>query len=113
MKTKDIAAIGIGRAIEYYMTQGFSVFVPVSDKERYDLLVDIGQEILRIEVKTTASKHGEVALRTHGGNQSWGGESKRITPSDCDRVFCVALKTGKQKEFISTELEGRNSIRIK
>ncbi len=113
MNTKDIAAIGIGKAIEYYMSQGYSVFIPVSDKERYDLLVDTRVEILRVEVKTTASKIGEVMLRTHGGNQSWGGEVKRINSSDCDRVFCVSLEFNVQKEFTSKELEGRSTIRIK
>lgn len=113
VNTKQQGAIGVARAIRYFGDRDCSVFVPVSDTSRYDLVVDNGEELLRIEVKTTRSDVGEVCLRTSGGNQSWSGVVKRISADDCDVVFCVNLLTGTERVFSAKELEGRATIRVK
>jgi len=113
MNTKQQSLIGVGRAITYYTDKGYSVFVPVVDCNRYDLLVDTGEEILRVEVKTSTQKDGAVGLRTLGGNQSWNGEVKRLSKKDCDRVYLVQLYHNAEKEFDISELEGRSSVRVK
>ena len=104
--------MGVGRAIAFYSAQGYAVFVPVSDISRYDLIVDTGEELLRVEVKTTRQSNNDVGLRTLGGNQSWNGEVKRISSSDCDVVFIVNLNTGTEREFLAKDLEGRSSVRV-
>jgi PD-(D/E)XK endonuclease len=113
MNTIQQGAVGVAKAVAYYGEQGYAVFVPISDIRRYDLLVDDGSKILRIEVKTTSSKEGSIGLRTMGGNQSWNGVIKKISSDDCDRVFLVDLVTGTCKEFLSSELDGRSSIKIR
>lgn len=106
-------AIGVGRAIAHFNDQGFSVFIPVSDINRYDLIVDDGDGLKRVEVKTTSSATSDVPLRTLGGNQSWSGEVKRISSLDCDLVFCLNVTTGSFKIIPSKELEGKTSIRVR
>jgi hypothetical protein len=113
MNTKKQSAIGISKAIDYYTNSGYSVFIPVTDTERYDLLVDTGKEILKVEVKTSNQKNGQFTLRTLGGNRSWSGRIKKLSSTDCDRVFLVQLFTGVAMEFNISELEGRNSITLK
>ena len=73
MNSRRQGAIGVGLAVAYYASKGYAVFVPVADASRYDLLVDTGEQILRVEVKTTQSRQGTVSLRTMGGNRSWSG----------------------------------------
>lgn len=106
-------ALGIGQAVGYYAAQGYAVFVPIADMSRYDLLIDTGTQILRVEVKTTTRESGEVALRTMGGNRSWNGMVKRISEDDCDIVFAVNLATGAVREFQACELLGRTTVTVR
>lgn len=110
--SKQRGAIGVGRAVAYYSAQGYAEFVPVADVSRYDLLVDTGDRILRVEVKTTAARSGEVDLRTRGGNQSWHGSSVYLSSRHCDVVFAVNLTTGVEREYSIEELEGRTSVTL-
>ena len=112
MNSRQQGAIGVGRAIAHYSSKGYAVFIPVSDVSRYDLIVDTGEKLLRVEVKTTRSVRNDVSLRTLGGNQSWSGEIKRISSSDCDIVFVVNLNTGTEREFLASELEGRSTVKV-
>jgi PD-(D/E)XK endonuclease len=73
MSFRSQGALGIGRAIAHYSAKGYAVFVPVADVSRYDLIIDTGDRLLRVEVKTTTQLNGEVSLRTMGGNTSWNG----------------------------------------
>lgn len=113
MNTKQQGALGVAVAIAHYTKLGYAVFVPVSDVSRYDLIIDDGSGPLRLEVKTTKSSVGAVQLRTLGGNRSWSGEVKRITPEDCDLVFCYNANSGSFKEFTSAELNGRTSVTVR
>lgn len=113
MNTKRQGSLGVARAVWYYTEKGCAVFTPVSDVSRYDLIVDDGQRLLKVEVKTTRQKNGQVGLRTHGGNQSWSGECKRISASDCDIVFAVNLNSGTVREFQASDLAGRNSVTVR
>ena len=106
-------AVGIGRAIAYYSAMGYAVFTPVADISRYDLIVDTGEQLLRVEVKTTTQASGEIALRTMGGNRTWDGVVKRISEADCDVVFAVNLTSGTEREFPAAQLAGRNSVTVR
>ena len=108
MNTRRQGAVGIGRAIAYYSAKGYAVFVPVSDVSRFDLVVDTGEQLLRVEVKTTSRDNGTTQLRTY----TWSGEVKRVSTEDCDIVFIVNLNTGTEHEYPSAELHGRANIRV-
>jgi hypothetical protein len=113
MNTKQQGAIGVAKAIAYYTGLGYAVFIPVSDVSRYDLVVDDGNGPKRIEVKSTVQMQGRVQLRTLGGNQSWNGVVKFISPDDCDEVFCYNINTGTHKIFTATELAGRTTVTVR
>lgn len=115
MSKKQQHAVGVARAIAHYTAEKCGVFVAISDYHRYDLIVDPGHgaKLLRVEVKTTISKTGEIQLRTNGGNQSWSGTCKKISCQDCDVVYCVNLKTGVEKEFGAEDLEGMSTVTVK
>ena len=73
--TKEQGNIGIGRAIAYFTTNKYTVSIPLNDSQDYDLIVDNGNGLKRVQVKTTRFKNHsgayQAALRTCGGNQSW------------------------------------------
>jgi hypothetical protein len=48
-------------------------------------------------------------LCTRGGNQSWGGETKRFDPRRCDYVF-VHVGDGRRWFIPAARIEGQTSI---
>lgn len=112
MNTKEQGAIGVAKAIAYYGSKGFLVSIPIAEIKRYDLVVDDGVQLLKVEVKTTNSETNQVQLRTLGGNQSWNGVYKKLSADDCDRVYLVNLNNGVEREFFISELAGRTSIKL-
>ena len=111
---KQQGDIGVAMAIAYYTREGCAVSVPLTDTTRYDLVVDRDGQLLRVQAKTTRYRRYsryEVALRTHGGNQSWRGEAKYITADDCDLVFVYALN-GDMWEVPVKVVEGRGVLNL-
>ena len=111
--SRQQGAIGVGRAIAYYASKGYAVFVPISDVSRFDLVVDTGERLLRIEVKTSRRADGEIELRTKGGNRSWTGVVKRVRATDCDVVFAVNVATGGEREYPVSALAGMSTITVR
>jgi hypothetical protein len=66
---------GMGIAIGWFACAGYTVCVPLTDSQPYDLIVDDGEHGLqRVSVKSTTRRSPsgayEVGLRTQGGNKS-------------------------------------------
>ena len=64
---------GLGVAIAYFSRIGARVGIPLTDSQPYDLMVDDGQQVSRVQVRTTTSKEGRsyvVGLKTLGGNKT-------------------------------------------
>lgn len=83
--SKKQGDVGLGFAIAYFVSQGYTVSVPLTDSQAYDLLIDDGQ-IKRVQVKTTVTD--EVELRTLGGNQSFH-TVKKFDVTKVDYVFVL------------------------
>lgn len=64
---------GLGIAIGYFSTNGYTVSIPLNDTQDYDLLIDRDNEIKRVQVKYTSckTKYGnyQVALKSCGGTK--------------------------------------------
>lgn len=90
--TKRQGNVGLGQAIAYFTKEGYSVSVPLTESQRYDLIVDDGDTLHRVEVKTTRHKPKGtyvVLLSTQGGNQSWSTSKKKFSSKDADYIFVV------------------------
>lgn len=77
-------------AMCWLASKGASVYIPLGHSPHVDLIADFGDEILRVQVKTSTSWHRDrwyVALCTRGGNQSWNGRVKLLDPAQCDMLF--------------------------
>lgn len=110
MNTKQQGSLGVAHAINHFTSEGYAVFVPVTDTMRYDLIVDKGSGPIRVEVKTTST--GKVMLRTCGGNQSWNGVYKTISKEDCDLVYCYNCTSGSYRIYTSSDLDGRRQVTL-
>jgi PD-(D/E)XK nuclease superfamily protein len=95
-------------------SQGAAVFIPVGHSPDIDLIADFGDELARVQVKTsTFHRNGrwEVRLSTMGGNQSWQGLVKRFHPSRCDRLF-VHVGDGRRWYIPATSVEGGSQLQL-
>src|SRR5215213_4065217 len=89
--------LGEASAIEWLTRQGAVVLLPLGHSPDYDLVADLGGELLRIQAKTSTQRartpegheRFPVMIATNGGNQSWSGITKRFDPSRFDFLFVV------------------------
>ena len=64
---------GLGIAIAYFSRIGAKVGIPLTDSQPYDLMVDDGYQLARVQVRTTTVREGRsyvVGLKTVGGNKT-------------------------------------------
>jgi hypothetical protein len=64
---------GMGVAIAYFSRIGIRIGIPLTDSQPYDLMIDDGGSLSRVQVRTTTIREGRsyvVGLKTVGGNKS-------------------------------------------
>jgi PD-(D/E)XK endonuclease len=101
-------------AMEWFASKGASIAVPVGHSPDWDFIAELGDSLLRVQVKTCiAFRNGrwEVSVCTRGGNQSWNGIVKRFDPARCDRLFAV-VSDGRRWCIPSDRVEGSASVRL-
>ena len=94
--------------MEWFASKGAHIAVPVGHSPDWDFIAELGQRLLRVQVKTCiAFRHNrwEVSVCTRGGNQSWNGIVKRFDPTKCDYLFAV-VADGRRWCLPSTALQG-------
>ena len=93
--TKAQGTIGLGRAIAYFTSKGYTISVPLNDSQDYDLIVDDGESLKTVQVKTsqlTTDKNGEIYhlnLRVLGGNSKKNFVHKTNSQIKYDLLFAV------------------------
>ena len=114
MKPKEKGDIAASHAIHYFMTNGYEVCLPIGDKRPYDLVVEQGGILQRVQVKYAGwyvgDKKYKAALRTMGGNQSFH-TSKKYEETDFDLLF-IYVANGRKFLIPWKHLTNRNSVTI-
>ena len=92
--------VGLGAAIAYFCFLGYGVSLPLNDSQPYDLIVDDGHNLLRVQIKTVwaKAKSGRYTcdLRTTGG--FYGKYTfKHFDPESCDLLFIL---TGDGSQYL-------------
>lgn len=107
--------VGLGIAIGYFASQGYTVCVPLTDSQDYDLIIELKSQLKRVQVKTTTCKtpYGsyDLNLRVCGGNRSGTGKVKLFDPLKVDYVFAV---TELMDMYLipSCDIRGKRSISL-
>ena len=82
---------GLGIAVAYYSSNGYTVSIPLNDTQDYDLIVDKNNFLKKVQVKATSCKtkynRYQVALKSCGGTK--GETYKTIIDTKIDEVFVV------------------------
>ena len=93
INSKKQGDIGMCYAMTYYAKLGWTISVPVTDSQDYDLLVDNGNRLFKVQVKTTKCKANSgnytASLTTNGGNRSGTGKTKKFDDNSSDLLFIL------------------------
>ena len=86
---KDKGRVGLSMAIAYYGSLGCTVSIPLNDTQDYDLVIDDGTKLKKVQVKCTGyvTKHGvySVSMKSCGGTR--GKMYKTVQDTDIDTLF--------------------------
>jgi hypothetical protein len=113
MNTKQFGNIGIGKAINFFLSKGYVVSLPINDSQSYDLVVEIDNKLCKIQVKMSGQKKENgifiIDLRSTGGNQS-RNTIKHFDKNSCDYVF--ACTSENETYLIPSEECNKHSISL-
>jgi hypothetical protein len=88
---KSIGNAGLSLGIAYFGSNGYIVSIPLNDTQGYDFVVDNGEELLKVEAKSTTfkTKYGiyQVSLKSSGGTR--GETYKRVIDGEADLLFIL------------------------
>ncbi|PIZ27589.1 MAG: hypothetical protein COY10_00570 [Candidatus Portnoybacteria bacterium CG_4_10_14_0_2_um_filter_43_36] len=97
--------IAVSQAIARFTTMGYDVALPLTESASYDLIVDIGENLKRVQVRYCGAK--EVALRRIHSN-SKGYVVKKAKANAYDWLY-IFKNTG-EEYLIKKCLANRNSV---
>jgi len=112
--SKKQGDLGLGKAIGHLTAHGYTVSLPLTDSQSYDLIVDIDDKLNRVQVKTTTYKtpYGifAVNLSVKGGNRSYN-TIKLFDKTKVEYVFVVTSEN--DMYFIpSLAIKSRNTLNL-
>lgn len=96
MNPRKQGDMGMGIAIGWFACAGYTVALPLTDSQHYDLIVDDGNKLQRVSVKTCTRKYSSgsyiVGLRTMGGNKTQS-KVRKFDPNKIELLF-IACSSG-------------------
>lgn len=115
INSKKQGDVGMCYAIAYYSRLGWTVSIPITDSQDYDLLVEnTDNNILKVQVKTsrylTEGGTYQVSLKTCGGNKS-GQTIKTMDKNYIDLVF-VLVDDGSCYSIPTEKIESSGSMNL-
>ena len=109
MNSRKQGDLGTGFAIPHFLSHGYTVCVPLSDSQPYDLIVEKDGTCYRVQVKTCFKKNKRgkycVELRTVSNTRGKKLEIRQLSKSDFDFLF-VLDGDGKMYLFPSSDVDG-------
>lgn len=112
--SKKQGDVGLAAAIYHFASQGYTVALPLTDSQDYDLIVDDGDRLWRVQARTSTvtapSGKAVVELRVLGGNQSFH-TIKHFNSGAVDMVFAV-LGDGRRYAIPASRISVKTRLTI-
>ena len=102
--------IATARAIATFTAMGFDVSIPLTESAAYDLVVDDGCELVRVQCKFVSNSRREVDLRRIHSNSA-GYVVKRVSEGSYDWLF--VLDGAGSEYLIKACLAERRSVTLR
>lgn len=111
---KKQGEIGLADAIAWFVHAGWLVSVPLVDAQKYDLIIDDGEKLQTVQVKTTTYRGPSgafvVDLATNGGNRS-RTTNVPFKPGDYDLLYVLA-DDGSRFLIPACDMGGRTGLTL-
>jgi hypothetical protein len=94
LSTNKRGDVGLGQAMAWFLSKGFSVSVPLTESQPYDLVVDDGARLHRVEVRYTGAKdkHNFVVKLSTSNLTASGHKTRFLDRTKVDLLFAVTSK---------------------
>lgn len=110
---KEKGNSGLGMAIAYFTTNGYTVSIPLNDTQDYDLVIEKNKILETVQVKTTGcrTKYGiyQVALKSCGGTN--GKTYKTLIDTGVDYLFILS-KNKKMYCIPCEQISNRSTLNL-
>jgi hypothetical protein len=110
--TKAVGDETEARILHELVARGHSVAVPFGDNDRYDLLVDTGDELQRVQCKTGWREDGCVRFKTGSKTTSDGEPTVVGYDGDID-AFAVRCRDTGQLYWVPLDVAGEGSTYLR
>ncbi len=115
MNSRKQGDVGTGYAVAYFLSQGYTVAIPMSDSQTYDLVIERKGRFNRVQCKTSFKKNKngsyQVELRTISNTRGKKLEIRKPSKDNFDVLF-VTDGDGNMYTFPSSEIDGHGSISL-
>lgn len=112
MNTKDKGDATEAKVIHELITRGFSVSVPFGDNDKYDLIVDNGHSLLRVQCKTGWREDECVRFKT-ASKTTVDGEVRRTDYTGEIEAFAVRCKDTERLYWVPEEDAGQKNTYLR
>lgn len=104
LSSKQKGNIGIAAAIKHFTTLGYTISIPLTDSQEYDILVDIDTIIYKVQVKYTAAKttSGNYCIDLRSISGSSRKEYTRLCESSVDYLY---IFTNSSDEYLISVID--------
>jgi hypothetical protein len=95
MNTKTIGNISEAHAIAYFLKNGYAISIPFGDSNRYDFILDNGNSLFKIQVKTGQLYDGFVRVRAYSVSSKDGKTTKNSYIDQVDYIVAYVSELDK------------------
>ena len=116
MNPRKQGDVGVSAAIDYFTRNDYIVSFPMTEAADYDLIVDDGKHLYKVQVKTSTFRpRGEgtpfaVSLATKGGNRS-GQTVRFFTEKKVDFLF-ILTESNKKYLIPTDKIDNKGQINV-
>ncbi len=107
---KNRGRAGMSVAIAYYGSNGYTVSLPLSDTQWYDLIIEKDGVFQTVQCKCTTSKDNVISLRSCGGTN--GKEYDNVINHPVDLLFCLNGTTGLMYSIPVNKITNKSHIKL-
>ena len=100
--------IAVTQAIATFTKLGYDVALPITESAAYDIIVDTGAEVVRVQVRYCSEKDVELR-RIHSNSKGYVIKKTKSNAYDWLHI----LKPSGEEYLIKACLDGRRSVRPK
>lgn len=114
MTSKDKGNVALGRCIKFATSHNMTVCIPLNDAQDYDLVIDSGHHLLKIQVKYTSSRNSNkytVDTRVRG-HKNMKGEyyiKDNVSPPD---YYFITTSAGQDYLIPYKAVKGKNTFTL-